>query len=81
VIDQNSWKMRWRYRGQRALDNLVMGVLVKDQAGKVQRFVAPVKATVAPGQVFDVQFRSPQLSVGAFASMQLKYYVDDARPR
>lgn len=81
VMDQNSWKVRWRYRGQSRLDHLVMGVLVRDQAGKVQRFVAPVSGTVTPGQVFDAQFRSPQLSVGAFASMQLKYYVDDARLR
>ncbi|UTW10727.1 M48 family metallopeptidase [Marinobacterium rhizophilum] len=81
VIDQHSWQVRWRYTGPSALDNLVMGVLVKDQAGTVQRFIAQVPGTVQPGQAFDALFRSSQLSVGSFASMQLKYYVDDASPR
>lgn len=81
VIDQNSWQVRWRYSGQSALDNLVMGVLIKDQEGKVQRYIAQVPGTVQPGQAFEAKFRSPQLNVGAFASMQLKYYVDDASPR
>ncbi|MFC6670434.1 M48 family metallopeptidase [Marinobacterium aestuariivivens] len=80
VIDQHSWRVRWRYRGQVPLQGLVMGVMIRDGAGEVQRYIAPVPGSLRPGQAFGTVFDIPDFKVGALSRMQLKYYVDDAQP-
>lgn len=80
VIDQHSWQVVWQNRNNISMNNVVMGVLIKDSSGKVRRYVAHVTGSVRSGARFAGRFLLPDITVAQLKRMQVKYYLDDATP-
>ncbi len=79
-MGQKRWQVTWQNRNSVSLRSVVMGVLLKDRKGKVYRFVTHIKGNIAPGQRFSGQFVLDKLTLSDIKRMQVKYYLDDAKP-
>ena len=77
----SSWTTRWRWQGNIALQQVVMGILAQDSKGKLHRYVSHLPGHLKPGQRFSLEFRmSDGITIKQLEKMKTRYYVDDALP-